>query len=94
MVGYDAEQAWSELRGLIGELVRSNLASLDKSLAIVLKAPPVEVPVVEVPKEPVPEPEPKEPAAEPEGEPEPEPKEVEAEPVKPEPELGSRRSRT
>jgi len=51
VVGYEVEQAWSELRELIDKLVRSNLASLDKSLAIVLKVPPAEVP--EVPAPPV-----------------------------------------
>ena len=69
VVGYDAELAWSELRELVDELVKSNLASLDKSLAIVLKVPPaepvkVEALAVEVP-EPAEEPVPEEPAEEP-----------------------------
>lgn len=93
VVGYDAEQAWCELQELVLELVKSNLASLDKSLATVLGVPPVEVPPVEVPAEAVPEPEPAEPVAEPEGEPEPEPAEPVVEPAKPEEKPGSRRSR-
>ncbi|MBA7579036.1 hypothetical protein ES708_22592 [subsurface metagenome] len=56
VVGYDAEEAWSELRALIDELVKSNLASLDKSLALVLAVPPVKAPPVEVPPEPEPVP--------------------------------------
>ncbi len=74
VVGYEVEQAWSELRELIDELVKSNLASLDKSLAIVLKVPPAE-----------PEPEPEEPAAEPEPEPEEPAAEPEPEPVEEKP---------
>ncbi len=87
VVGYDAEQAWQELRALVDDLVKSSLASLDKSLAIVLAVPPVKAPVVEVPEVEVPEPEPVEPAVEPAAEPEPEP-------VEPGKEPGSKRSRS
>ncbi|GAI84450.1 unnamed protein product [marine sediment metagenome] len=94
VVGYDGEQAWSELRELVSDLVKSNLASLDKSLAIVLAAPPVKAPVVEAPKEPEPELEPVEPAVEPAAEPAAEAEVTAAEPEKPEPEPGSKGSRT
>jgi len=69
VVGYDGEQAWSELRELVDELVKSNLASLDKSLAIVLKVPPAEVPEVEAPAVEVLEPVEEKPAEEPAEEP-------------------------
>ena len=93
VVGYDAELAWSELRELVDELVKSNLASLDKSLAIVLKVPPAEPVKAEAPPVEAPEPEPEEPAVEPEPEepavePEPEP-----EPEKPAEKASSRGSR-
>ncbi|MBA7580340.1 hypothetical protein ES708_22231 [subsurface metagenome] len=93
VIGYDAEEAWSEVRELVVDLAESNLAALDKSLAIVLAVPPVKAPVVGALKEPEPEPEP-EPAVEPAVEPEPEPAvEPAVEPGKPEPEASSHRSR-
>jgi len=94
VVGYDAEQAWSEVRELVADLVESNLAALDKGLAIVIRVPPANLPEAKAPEVEVLEPEPVEPGKEPG-------KEPEAEPVKPEPEPGklaaeasSRRSRT
>lgn len=94
VVGYDAEQAWLELRALMEALVKSNLAGLDKSLEIVLAVPPVHAPVVEAPKELEPELEPEpepEPESKPESELEPEP---EPEPEEPKEPPGSRRSRS
>ncbi|MBA7675560.1 hypothetical protein ES703_83796 [subsurface metagenome] len=94
VVGYDAGEAWSELRALVEALVKSNLASLDKSLEIVLAVPPVHAPVVEAPKELELEPELEEPAVVPVVEPE-EPAVVPVvESVKPELEPGARRSRS
>jgi hypothetical protein len=94
VVGYDAEDSWSELRALVEALVKSNLASLDKSLEIVLAVPPVHAPVVEAPKELEPELEPEEPAVVPVVEPE-EPAVVPVvEPEEPKETPGPRRSRS
>jgi len=93
VVGYDAEQAWSELRELVQDLVESNLASLNKSLAIVVRVPPAKLPEAKALAVEVLEPEPVEPGKEPGKEPEPEPVKPEPEPVKPEPEASSHRSR-
>lgn len=94
VVGYEPDEAWSEVRELVDELVKSNLAALNKSLAVVLGVPPAKAPIVKAPEEPEPEPEPAEPA-EPEPEPETPPAaEPEVEPGEPEVKPGARRSRT
>ncbi len=93
VVGYDAEQSWSELRELIQDLVKSNLASLDKSLAILLEAPPGQIPLVEVPPVEVPELKPEDKPAEQEEKPEDKPAEQEEKPEEQEEKTSSRRSR-
>ncbi|MBA7671953.1 hypothetical protein ES703_80122 [subsurface metagenome] len=67
-VGIEADEAWSGLRSVVLELVKSDLAELRRKLDLLLGLPPEEAPEEEEPGEEVPEPEPVEPAEEPEPE--------------------------